>query len=214
MESIANLKRKKNEAIFLGCGSSINQLNEKYLDGKDIWSSNCFFLHKTIVPDFYHMEMKEHRSGPITRKVLEEKRDLYKNVNWIVNETRPYLLNAIKPEWYKNIYSYNPNEVRAYCVASFTIILQIMAMMEYEKIYFCGVDLCDSKYFWTDDPTYDVPKIINSCKPDERSADSVHSTQENGVAEWIGEFLKINEIQAINLAPNSLLKDYIETIYE
>jgi len=89
-----------------------------------------------------------------------------------------------------------------------------MARLQYEKIYFCGVDLNDSRYFWTDDPSYDVPAIINSCKPDERDVNDVHSTQERNVAEWIGEFLKINNIEGINLAPNSLLKKYLKTINE
>ena len=214
MDTIYNLKRIKDEAIFLGSGSSINQLDEKYLKDKDIWTSNCFFFHPTIVPQFWHMEMKPHRNGPATIKALDEKKEIYKNVNWIVNQTRPYLLQAIRPDWYENIHSYDPNKVPVQCGASFTIILQIMAMMGYTKIYFSGVDLCDSRYFWTDNPTYNAPKIINSCKPDERSADSVHSTQERGVAEWIGEFLKINDIKGINLSSISLLKNYMETIDE
>ena len=85
--------------------------------------------------------------------------------------------------------------------------------MGYKKIYFSGVDLYDGRYFWTDDPKYKdiVPPILNSCKPDERSKDDVHSTQDRNIAEWIGEFLKINNIEAINLAEKSLLSKYIRT---
>ena len=216
VKSIGDIERKKSdEAIFLGCGPSINDLDKKHLEGKDIWTANGWYFHPTIIPDFWHMEIKEHRCGPTTRKLLSDRRKEYKDVTWVLNESRPYLLNAARPEWYENIFLYNPDEdpCRVQCGSSFTIVLQIMCAMGYKKIYFCGVDLYDSRYFWTDNPEYKdiVPPILNSCKPDERSKDEKHPTQERNIAEWIKEFTDLNEIEAINLSQKSLLQKYMRT---
>jgi len=202
-------KKKNKDAIFLGCGPSINDMSPSALNGKDIWANNNFILHKNIIPDFYHLEIKEHRNGPTFRKLISEKRELYQSTNWILNKERPYLLKSVNPEWFDNIYLYQ--NISVYCVASLTIIMQIMACMKYKTIYFNGVDLYDSKYFWTDSNLYDVPNIINSCKPDERSPVSTHPTQDRNIAEWINSFLKENNIEGINLSKNSVLNKYMRT---
>tara|TARA_Y100000034_G_C6836167_1_gene377889 strand:+ start:44 stop:805 length:762 start_codon:yes stop_codon:yes gene_type:complete len=219
IDKIDNIKRKKSdEAIFLGSGPSINDLDEKYLEGKDIWTANGWYFHPTIIPDFWHMEMKEHRCGPTTRKLLSDRRKEYKDVSWVLNSTRPHLLAAVKPEWYENIFLYDPNDekIKAPFGASFTIIIQLMFHMGYKKIYFCGVDLYDCRYFWTDNPKYEgiVPPILNSCKPDERSKDEIHSTQEKKIAQWISKYLKHpkRDIEAINLSKKSMLKEFMKTI--
>lgn len=214
MYDIIDIKEKKGNtnAIFLGCGRSINDLNIDFLKDKDVWASNNFIIHDLIIPDFYHLELKEHRNGPTFRNLLNEKKDAYKNVNWILNSHRKYLLRSINPEIYKNIYRYNPAKIPVKCMASLTIILQIMYRMNYEKIYFCGVDLSDSRYFWTDKSDINIPDIMKSCKPDERPSDSIHPTQERNIAEWIKQFGEINNIDFINIAQTSLLSNYIKTV--
>jgi len=204
-------KKKNNSAIFLGCGPSINDLDIDFIKDKDVWANNNFIIHDSIVPDFYHLELKEHRNGPTFRKLLKEKENLYKNVNWILNEQRGYLLKSINPKIYENIYLYR--KIKVHCLASLTIILQIMAEMKYDRIYFCGVDLKNSNYFWTDNQKYRLPEILNSCKPDERDKNSIHPTGERKIQEWIAEFGKNKKIELINISKKSLLKDYIKNSF-
>ena len=213
INSIDKLLCKKNHksAIFLGCGPSINDLDLDFLKDKDIWVNNSFILHPKIIPDFYHLELKEHRNGPTFRKLLKEKESAYKNVNWVLNGARKYLLNAVSPEKFENIYLYSPKNIPVYCLASLTIILQIINSMKYEKIYFCGVDLYNSNYFWSNREDIKVPDIIKSCKPDERPSDSIHPTQERNIGSWIKQFAKENNLEVINVSQKSLLSNYIKT---
>ncbi|MGA0351994.1 MAG: hypothetical protein ACO3MF_04550, partial [Acholeplasmataceae bacterium] len=90
IDSIKNIraKRKYDSAIFLGCGPSINDLDQSFLVGKDIWANNNFIIHPNIVPDFYHLELKEHRNGPTVRSLINKKKEQYKQTNWILNAQR------------------------------------------------------------------------------------------------------------------------------
>ena len=74
-----------------------------------------------------------------------------------------------------------------------------------------------SEYFWTNNNEYahlnlnsEAPLMVTS-KPDERSAESVHPTQERNIAKYIKEFTEYNNVEAINLSEKSLLKDFIKT---
>ena len=56
-------KKKSNQAIFLGCGPSINDITDEQwrkIDSMDVWVSNNWYIHD-VVPDFYHLEVKLHR---------------------------------------------------------------------------------------------------------------------------------------------------------
>jgi hypothetical protein len=211
MKKLEELKRKNDVAIFLGCGPSINNLDENFLDGKDVWANNNFILHPNIVPDFYHLELKEHRSGETIRALTSKKREHYKETNWILNQQRPYLLDAVKPEWFENIFQYSG--IPVYCVSSITIIIQIMIKLGYQKIYFAGVDLNTSEYFWTDNKNYNVPQIINSCKPDERDKYSIHPTAERDIHNWICSAGKAAKIEFINKSKGSLLETVLKNEY-
>jgi len=227
--SLASVK-KNNSAIFLGCGPSIREIDQGFidkLDNLDVWSSNSWIIHNTIVPDFYHVEVKAHRSGPLFKRLCVEKAEQYKDVNWIIDGTRPHLLEYVKPDLYSSIYAYpkyyrqdtsgnyplHPQAVAVSNNASLTVILDLMQRMEYERIYFLGVDMYSSRYFWTDNPDYDsaqVPDIIKTCKPDERSPDSEHPTQK--LKQFIVEFGEANQIELINLSKNSLLSETMKTV--
>jgi len=204
MKQWNELRKMDDEAIFLGCGPSINDLDETFLDNKDIWANNNFILHPRIVPNFYHLELKEHRNGPMVRGLISDKRKEYSQTNWILNKDRPYLLNTVKPEWFDNIFQYS--NIPVYCLSSVTIILQIMISLGYEKIYFAGVDLNTSEYFWTDDDSYNVPEINNSCKPDERHKEQIHPTAERDVHKWIAGAGNLAKIPFINKSKGSLLE--------
>ena len=223
-------KKKNNSAIFLGCGPSINSIDDEFkdkLDCLDVWSSNSWIIHNNIVPDFYHVEVKAHRSGPIFKRLCVDKAETYKQVNWLIDGTRAHLLEYVRPDLYESIYAYpkfyrqeesgnylpHPQAIDVSNNASLTVILDIMSRMNYEKIYFLGVDMYSSKYFWTDNPDYEdvgIPDIIKSCKPDERPPDSNHPTQK--LKDFIVEFGETNKIEMINLSPKSLLSTRMKTI--
>lgn len=227
--NISNLRKKKNsdEAVFLGCGPSINDLSPeawKKIENLDIWASNNWFIHD-VVPNFYHLEVKQHRNGEFAKRMIETKKELYKDVNWILDSSRPYLFDMVKDKWFENIFPYNkvyrgddgyytptPDKVQVSCMASLTIILDVMQKMNYKKIYFCGVDLYSSEYFWTDNDKYSahkIPYLISTCKPDERPATAPHTTLKT--AKFIQQFGIHNNINFVNLAEKSELVNYIPT---
>jgi len=232
IKPITELKIKKNkEAVFLGCGPSINDVKKEqweHIKKYDVWSSNSWVINKDIVPDFYHLEIKKHRNGPTVEKFLTEKQDQYKDVNWILDATRGYLLEYVKPDVFDNIFAYqkyyknesgkylvNKSVVAISCTASLTAIIDIMVRMGYEKIHFLGVDLYSSEYFWSDNEDYknlDISNIIMSCKPDERDKLSKHPTSERKIQNFIAEVGEFNNIEMINLSAKSLLKDTIKTM--
>tara|TARA_R110000824_G_scaffold12307_8_gene54069 strand:- start:13666 stop:14337 length:672 start_codon:yes stop_codon:yes gene_type:complete len=219
--------KRANEAIFLGCGPSINEVTDaswKKIQSLDIWTSNNWFIHD-IVPDFYHLEVKLHRNGEFAKTMVSRKREEYANVNWILDHTRPYLLEAVRPEWFDNIFLYqkeyrtndghykpDAGKVQVSCMASITVVLDLMQKMGYEKIYFCGVDLYSSEYFWTKNDTYekyDIPHLISTCKPDERAPSAPHTTLKT--ARFIKEFGEYNDMNFVNLSQKSVLANYIPT---
>ena len=88
-----------------------------------------------------------------------------------------------------------------------------MSRMNYEKIYFLGVDMNSSEYFWTHNSRYknvNIPDIIMSCKPDERDPKSNHPTVK--LKSFISEFGSTQNIEMINLSKNSLLAESMNTI--
>jgi|TARA_R100000455_G_C6236216_1_gene96423 hypothetical protein len=222
-------KKKSNQAIFLGCGPSINDITDEQwrkIDSMDVWVSNNWYIHD-VVPDFYHLEVKLHRNGEYSAKKIKERKqeEEYANVNWILDKTRPYLFDIVGTDPQTNIYAYSksyrgndgfytPTADRAQvsCGASVTIIMDLMQKMNYEKIYFCGVDLYSSEYFWTNNDKYkdrDVPYLISTCKPDERAPKEHHPTLKT--AKFIKEFGEHNKINFVNLSKKSELRKYIPT---
>ena len=165
------------------------------------------------------------------RKIFKNKFKEYKNVNWVIDGTRQYLSDMLKS--YNNVYKYNKDmsnklsqngnykpsgdRLQVRCYASLSLLLETLVRMKYKKIYFLGCDLYSSEYFWTNNSEYqhlnltsEAPLMVTS-KPDERSAESVHPTQERNIAQYIKEFTEYNNVEAINLSEKSLLKDFIKT---
>ena len=228
--AITTQKKNKN-ATILGCGPSVAELSSSdwtKIKTTDMWTLNNWMIHD-VIPDFYHLEIKPHRNGSLIGKIIEDKKEAYKNVNWILNAERPHLLETVKEEWFDNIYLYESEKpyrgndglytpsgdrVKVSCLASMTIVLDIIQRMGYEKIYFCGVDLYCSEYFWTGNADYkhlNIPSIIETCKPDERNPKAVHATQERNIANFIKEFGEYNNLNFVNLSPKSELRNHIKT---
>lgn len=226
------LTKRNRSAIFLGCGESINDLNEHQInfinENFDVWTSNNFLINNSIIPDFYHMEIKHHRNGPLVSRLAKERKTAYKNVNWIIDQTRPYILNYLGLDNYNinNMFvypkQYRKEETGKYivdkeivsvsCNASLTVISDIIVRMGYDCIYFLGVDMNNSKYFWTNNEKYShvlIEDIMQSCKPDERKPEELHPTFK--LQDFLPDFFKHNNQNVVNLSKNSLLCNKMKT---
>ena len=233
LKTIETMKPKNKKGIFLGCGESINELSKSNIDyinnNFDGWTSNSFMINKEIVPDFYHLEVKEHRNGPLVKRILEERSELYKDTKWIIDGTRLHLLNKfninkynleenfyIYPKYYRKEENGNYNPIPTHLgvslSASLSLICDAIITMNYDEFYFLGVDMYDSKYFWTDNKKYEnvkIEDIIKTCKPDERKPESIHPTYK--MKNFIKEIFSYNNKKVINLSSKSLLREVIET---
>ena len=97
--------------------------------------------------------------------------------------------------------------------ASLTLICDQIINMNYDEVYFLGVDMYDREYFWTDNPEYDdveIEEIIYTCKGEEKRPDLLHPTHK--MKNFISEIFKYNDQKAYNLSSSSLLKDTMKTI--
>ena len=99
IQDIKDLKNKKisKEAIFLGCGPSINQITVsqwKKIKEMDIWTSNNWFIHD-VVPNFYHLQVKPHRNGEFAASMVKKRSEDYKNVNWILDRKKNFTLSLL-----------------------------------------------------------------------------------------------------------------------
>ena len=145
------LKKKGSDiAIFMGTGPSINLItkeNISLINEWDKWSVNNFIFHNFIIPNFYHPEIKAHRDGSIMHLLCKDKYDQYKDVNWVIDDTRRNLLEYVG--LYPNIYSYQKdisdklnqsglhypegNRLKLRCYASMSLVLEMMVRMGYKK---------------------------------------------------------------------------------
>jgi hypothetical protein len=162
-------EKKSDTAIFLGCGESINDITtEEWSKMKkfDVWTSNNFHYH-SFIPNFYHVEVK-NRDRVIWRHRHLERADKYRNVKFICHSQE--IVDLIGPDAF-DIYMYKmiklgdaripvPNykmpeqkdQNILTCVGgiSFTMLFELWYQMKYEKVILFGVDLYNSRYFWTD----------------------------------------------------------------
>jgi len=167
-------KRKGSDvAVFLGSGPSINNVTGKQwkvMAKLDTWTVNNWVYH-TFVPRFYHVEAKSY-NRPLLKERMRARKEQYRNVNFVINKSRLYLLDVIGPQEY--IYSYemrkinvtnepvvpkykpsnDPNVLVCNLNSSVTMILELLQRFKYKKVIFFGMDLINSRYFWTDRPEY------------------------------------------------------------
>jgi hypothetical protein len=176
--------KKSDVAVFLGSGSSINEISQEEWDcikQCDIWTVNNWIYHPDIVPDFYHIEVK-HYNYKLMQMRLAEKWEQYMNVNFIFPEGKTIKIPAIGKLplrgvalGFEHIYEYKlivrdrkrthkpfnakyePNHVcltKSYDM-SVTAVFELMWKLGYQRIITFGIDLMNSYYFWTGgDPIY------------------------------------------------------------
>ena len=109
-------------------------------------------------------------------------------------------------------YHVDKNHLSVSCNASLTLIADLMIRQKYDCIYFLGVDMNNSKYFWTDNEKYEnveIEDIIRTCKPDERQPNELHPTF--NLKDYLPEFFQYNNQKVVNLSQESLLTKTMET---
>lgn len=223
IKEITNLKKKKNKAIFLGCGSSIKNItHNKYKAIKeeyDIWVSNGFFMHKFIEPDFYHLEVNLNSFVELFSIYFNKSLARLSNSSFVIDKNQLHQLNYIKLPVKENIHVYHSYEsvpsLTGYDVhpmfvrnsgSNLSKIVDIMIKMKYEEIAFAGVDLKNSLYFWSDQDN--IPDIIKFSKPDENTIHCMHHSYLSTInfLKGISLFNK-GKIQFFNFTKESLLND-------
>ena len=171
------VKLKQTDTVFLiGSGSSLNEITEdqwSIINSYDNMGVNNIFYHPFFIPKSLHLELKKYDWG-IAKERLEEKWELgWKNVNYIFPiERYAYISGAIGHEKKAKIFTYryerrrfhpkkhpdtkidanfNPDKIlyKSYDTSVSTII-QMLYLMGYKNIILWGLDMRDSKYFWTD----------------------------------------------------------------
>jgi len=175
MKSIRNIYKHKGSdtAVFLGSGTSINDITEKQWESiakTDTWTINNWMYHP-FVPTFYHVEVKSYNLA-LWKKRKKEMGDKFKDTVFIINRDRQYLLDVIGKQKY--IYGYKMDKINVMnkpvvpqytpnmnadvltcnLNSSMTLLLELMWRFKYKKVIFFGVDLNDSRYFWTGRPEY------------------------------------------------------------
>jgi len=158
--------KKSDIGIFLGCGSSINDITDEQwaiIDKCDTWTSNNFLYH-WFIPDFYHVELKSERHKWIKlwkqRKLL--KLSSYDKVKFIVWQDHcdhilpaigkhPMIFGYPRLTLKRNTEFKHVDDMATHSqIASLTLVLDLMYKMKYKKVILFGVDMKHSKYFWTD----------------------------------------------------------------
>jgi len=163
--------KKSDICVFLGSGPSINKISSKEwvaIKKCDIWTINNWIYHPFIVPDFYHVEVKKYNYDILKRR-FEEKHEIYRNVKFLFRMKKKSGSNAavVGNMPYKFGYSlknrdqkrkmpvfnadYKINKdilTKSHCI-SITLLLELIYKMGYQMVVFYGVDLYDSRYFWT-----------------------------------------------------------------
>lgn len=170
-------QKRSDTCTFLGSGSSINRITPeqwRLISQTDIWAVNNWVYHPSVVPNFYHIEVK-HYNYELIQKRLLEKRDAYKNVHFLFQHgkkikvsgvRRPlhqvtfaeaekyrYYLQARDPKrTHKPLnanYTPAPKLITKSYDMSVTSVLEMIWRFGYKTVVLCGVDLYDSLYFWT-----------------------------------------------------------------
>ena len=230
------LEKKHNNAIILGCGSSINQLTVshlKWLNTLDIWTSNNFIIHDFIVPNFYNVEVKMGPRYNFLKRIINQKKEQYKNVNWLIELRHTYkgkkiIPDIINPSYFNNICLYRTHyletidgnytpiygKVMANKGLGMSIIFDMVGAFEYDILYLLGIDLYSSEYFWTSNKKFDNLNIPKELKYNKASYGGIKNKQHETASKlipFLKEYIKYNNINVINLSKKSLLSEFIAT---
>lgn len=160
-------------AVILGSGSSINNISKeewRKISLFDTWSLNNWMCHHPFVPKFYHLELK--RDFDFWKERRDLKGIMYDRVIFIIQSKKYELYSKAigkdnKIFTYEIVQHWNPKReniplpnnfnldstkiTKAYS-SSIPVLLDIIYKMKYKNIITFGIDLNNSKYFWTGRP--------------------------------------------------------------
>lgn len=245
LDELAKRKRRP-WALFCGCGPSMNLIDEsnaKYIHRYfDVWASNQFFIHKYVTPQFMHVEFKPSAVVLWSRYFDAHKQHQYANTTVIVPtvidgaQGLRLLETRLAPD---NLFAYRAHDLQlqaiggcveadgrhvpnmcgpliAKCSASTTIIMQLIAMLRYDAVWFLGVDLVMHDHFWNQNRMYPselfhfkptvTPLARRYKKVHVRAANisaAAHATATRGVHLYISSFVAHNGMRSINMSPYS-----------
>ncbi len=220
MEKLEKIyKHKKHDvATFLGSGPSINNITDEQWkiisDKTDVWAVN-YWLYHPFVPDFYHVEVKSYNRKS-AKKTWASRSDDYKDCVFVINQDREYLLDIIGEKQYIYLYKMNkinrtqapiipkympetdPNVLTCNLISSVTMLMELMWRFKYEKVIFFGIDMTNSRYFWTGKPEFGETHCQWNKDHEGRKPNAPHNTahiknfmvwfSQKRMAEFGGEF--------------------------
>jgi len=223
-----SIQKKNDSAIILGSGPSVNAFEEKHLDWLktvDKWTLNNFVIHDFIVPDYYFVEVKHEINGDLLTKLFKEKKEIYKDVIFFVKGPNAYrgsrILKTVLNDREYNICIYNTNPtVVSQSQCSLGQVLDVSNLFKYKTIYFVGVDLYTSEYFWTDNSRYDkydTANIYYNYVTQKKGLKHYNDKKTNPhltgkyVLPFIKNYIAANNINSINLSEKSSLTQIMPT---
>lgn len=152
-----------------------------------------------VIPKFYHIELKSY-DRDIVREHFDKKWKYYKDTNFIMSLDRfEFVRHGIGHEKESKIFTYeytqrgkkakksggtmdasynvsSPTLVKSYD-ASLTVLIDMLYKLSYKKIILVGIDMRDSRYFWTDHPEFGpVHHQFNKQHEAGKTADQPHNT--------------------------------------
>ena len=234
---VKDLKKEHDDVIILGCGTSINLLTRvhlPWLNTVDKMATNNFVIHPFIVPDFYAVEIKPEINGSFIKTMFELKKEEYKDTILLISRENSMggrqkaLVKYIDESKHKiciyetnsgksrdGLCSPDPDKLITSVGSSMSILIDLAVKLQYKTVYFLGVDMYSSEYFWTDNTYYkdiDTSGIeFNYCTvPTRRKADE-HMTAKS-MLPFLKGFIEYNHINAINLSPDSYLAEFMPTM--
>lgn len=186
--------RRHDAALVCGCGPSMNLVDARAAAlihaHMDVWTTNQFFFHHHLVPDFYHVEFKE-QSFPLWEKYFLgniTKVAAYKNTIFIAEEEirngadvrflmrvtnrspgRLLVYNSLRKEARfvceasDGAYTPRCSPLVKHCGASMTTVFHLIIAMGYKQVWLLGIDLKVPGHFWIGNPSY--PPEISRFKP-------------------------------------------------
>lgn len=181
-------------ALICGCGPSMNLVDGQVAalihKHMDVWSTNQFFFHHHLVPDFYHVEFKS-QSFPLWEAHFlknQTKMAMYKETLFIAEEEirngadirfltqvtnnshgRLLVYNSLKKlsrfvcDANDGKYTPSCSPLIKHCGASMTTVMHLVIAMGYKHVWFLGIDLRVPGHFWIDNPSY--PLEVSRFRP-------------------------------------------------
>lgn len=178
MDIIENLNKYKRSdvAVLFGSGSSIGSLTPADWDALkryDTWTLNDFVYHNFIFPRFYFLQPKWY-DFRLLKSEFEKKKKYYKETIFLYHRDKQidvegqvrYPQEVVGEENIKIGFvlrkrrpldaNYEFDEDALTCThnASISFCIETIFRLEYESLVLYGVDLHDSKYFWSDPKKY------------------------------------------------------------